>query len=488
MFVRHDLREPGWVWDPTVHKYFGEDCYFILARLPDTGLALLQELEHLREDLLIPSFCFYTVHGYYDILIRLWSTQSAVDTLKARLIDTVARRSSVPPEDPVLFRVKKTFYDNWSIHDPSTDIKSIAPYEERIRHIAQTPESEVDITTIDELRKAKLLHEIDPSQHGIGDQPLIKLYVALQGPRAAAQDEDEIRRLRTVVANWQGVSLVSLYYGRSDGNDITALLKAVIPAVEYAQLYDALSHLHSLLKTAYLPWRTMTLLVANCSPYESDILEPEHAESHTADVARLVRLLSPEAGSRIYACDLREPVLALFNQYKASLLHTRFERSFLGVLEACIFLEPSSLEERLTFYFHVERWITRCLQRLFADQLGQHWPRELEALCKPLNTERKPNAQLHFAPGRSGLADLLKVAEALAKEGKIDLSSVNSALPQRWMTTLLDASTDRNDLAHGTLPKVLHDEGMTRWTSTAIRALEAGSVYNALAELDDADG
>jgi hypothetical protein len=295
MFERHHLTDPGLVWDPMVHKYFGEDCFFVLLHLPDTRDDVISDIESLRVEMALPSFCCYTLHGFYDVLIRVWSTPDAVEDLVARIRDKVRATTRTVFTDPVVFHVRKTFYDGWTVHDENVDQRTVVKYLDDIRYLTPSYDlSEPGVRSaveqrIDALRKARLLHEIDPASHGLDGDQLIKFFVVLQGHRVTADYNEEIAKIRRIIAMWDSVQLVSVYYGSADNSDMRCLVKGVVSVAAYPEIHRAVGSLSDLLRRDGLEWRTMTLLVSDPTPYEADMIDSEHSQSHRSEYLQLGR-------------------------------------------------------------------------------------------------------------------------------------------------------------------------------------------------------
>lgn len=496
MFERHSIAEPGLVWDPTVHKFFGEDCFYLLLHLPETRSDLLRKIAALRTPLDLRSFAFYQIYGYFDVAIRVWTTQAILDDLIGRIVALVKADTAQVMVDPLVFRVKKLYFDGWAIHDEGLDTRSVAKHLTLLRRVGNA--SEIDLLSgkfdedVDVLRRASLVHTIDPAAYGLNGLDLVKFYVALQGSRVTTDYLEEVEKLRSSLKEWQehGVKLVSLYYGSADNSDIRSIVKGVVPVSDYPKIVNKITALADLIAKQGLRWRTTTLLVAESHPSEADKIDPNKATEPGSSVfdQQLSRLISGDSRAVLNASPYRDEIRSLFSRYAAELLETEFERYFLGILEAGIHEDVDLLHERLTFYTRIDGWVTSLAHQKLLPQLVEggamtkkRWEEELPSAIERANAGKKEKELISYVPGRSGMGDLVKLLGTFARAGDIDLSVLRGAVPTNWLSVLGSGMSDRNAFAHGALESMIARRGFGIWTGIAERSFAVGIVYNSLA-------
>ena len=423
------------------------------------------------------------------MLVRFWSTSDLAQRFADEFAGRVKELADEVPDEPILFRVRRTFYDGWSRHDEALDERQIAKFDPTIRSLAKVDavDSRELLDEVEGLRKLRLLHEIDPQEHGLGGKRLLKLYVALQGERVRMSIEEEVRHVRSAVSAWKDVSMTSIYYGSAPETDLRCLVKAVVPVESYPDIVDAIDALNGLLEREYIEWRTTTLLIASKSPPESDVLDPDHTKGDTLLLHQLARMLSDRARSVIYVSEHRHEAQAIFSDFRSALLDTPFERYFLGVLEAGVLGDPLLLEERLLFFFHIDNWINRWLgEELFPTQWGPEWKAALREAIAEANARREAAGRsgrpVRLELWKSGMSEMAEGLGELAAMGAIDISQAGSIFPDDWLGRLDQVKEDRNKLAHGRLAQSLQNDFAAAWPATARRALNVGTIYNALYE------
>ena len=478
LFTAANIRDPRYVWDPTVHKFFGEDLYYFLLRLEKPTEASTAALTTACRRCHIKAYTVYRVYGYYDALVRVWCSREASDELRSRI-------EKFPNSIIVEFLLYRAYFDDWSTHDPEIDDRVIHRYEKDIRLVSGEWAPTVDLKqSLRRLTQARLLHYQNPGKlFELADEPLIKLYVALvKTAGATTSPRIDIDQVSRAVQSADGLKLKSLYFGAGGGFD--CLLKAVIRTKDYHRLDAWIESLYEGLLQRGQNLRPMTLLISSVQDATPDVLDVSGTEIGTAG-RRLMRLVGSEFAAlvRDLPPEQRNDIFAMFERYRVEFVSTPFERYFLGIIEARLAEDEELLIEKLTFLQYLERRLREFLEHdFFPRQLGnREWfPRirgvimsdgrskvadgnevaddQETAYLSPETTSGGSRPRLRFTMGQYIFA-----AREMAKSGALDTQELQRLLGENWVSRMESIINLRNAWAHGRLPELLGGPGWPNW-------------------------
>lgn len=465
---------PRWVWDPTVHKAFGEDCSYFLLRLYELTKTLIPDMETLIAEARLTATGVYKLFGYYDVLLRVWATAHQ----REQLIEALANDRSVEFVDE--FRVRKAYYE-WSEHSHAVDIRYLNKYRREIELVAAIPASDpADVEpALATLREARLVHYIDPrsAMGGSSEEP-VKFYIALAPTQWQVRSDDSLVRL--AVQGMSEVQLASTYCGSGFANFLIKGVVAHYSDVEtcYQQLSEQLA------QRGLNHLRPMTLLIANADATESDRIDTQYDEM-SRELLQLQRLLPPKAGRYLGESDrlTQDEIRNVYTSYYADLLDTPFERFFLGLIEARLLKDSYMLGEKLSFIMHLEALVSHYLSQEWRRKLGAEWHEIVSGIGSELRRSgrRTEVSAVRISVRDFTLSDYIRVNGRLRSTGKLDLDEVDEALGHGWEENLRDLLPLRNDVAHGRV--FASDSGTAMaetWRDIAAMACGVGGIYNAL--------
>jgi hypothetical protein len=503
LFTADNLHDPRYVWDPTVHKFFGEDLYYFILKLEEPTIATTNAIDKLCRAANIKAYSVYRLLGYYDCIVRVWCTREARDELSG------AMRRQYSTAHIVEFLLYKAYFD-WSPHNPEIDDRLIQSYEKDIKTVCGQDQSASELKqALRRLTHAQLLHYQNAGAHYTPrDEPLIKIYCLLvrtAGSVANARiNQEQVLRATQRI---DGLKLKSVYFG--DGNGVECIVKAIIRAIDYPRLDDWIQELYEGLRQHGQDLRPETLLISSTSAKLPDIPDLWGEEVGTAG-RRLNRML----GSNYVLSDLRpeerRTVLALFEHYRADLINTPFERYFLGIIEARLAEDENLLNEKLTFIQTLETLLRAFFERsFFPNELGKndwhsivrdavlgHTGAQFDAAEVLIGDDDElilgdnregGNSTKGARPARLTLTlgQYLFVTRQLQKEKRLRGVDLEEVLGVNWSARLQAIVELRNAWAHGTVGKRLGGAAWPHWNEVAGVAFDAGVLYNELLTVED---
>ncbi|MDX6439229.1 MAG: hypothetical protein QOF45_1812 [Gaiellaceae bacterium] len=471
--------EPRLLWDPTVHKYFGEDLRFFILKLENSSTEPLRLLEGLCERAGVKSYCVYKLYGYYDALLKVWTNTEGASDLEEKL-DPGETAEIVSAID---FHVHRTFYDDWSAHAGVADDRYLTSHEKDIVLLAEGTGSAAEVRgAVDRLRGARLLHYYAPGEiFSPRDFPLIKFYSSVSFGRKGEQISD----IRAAVAEqFKEVRLKSLYVGAALGDNAECLVEGLIAAHDYPHLDEWTDRFYGSLRIE----NRMTLLIANPESPEVDILNTRGTGLGT-NGHRLRRLVGDKYAAMLRSLPPEEQteIVDVFSEFRVEALNSRFERYFLGICEARIAREEELLGEKLSFLQQLERVaMTQLRAGVLQPAFGESWHTVLNEVAIELMAKKKRQRMIELDASTKepllGLGEAIGAVRELVNRKLVDDAVVVAQIGNEWESRLMKAVELRNKWAHGDIGSWLHRGGPWKgWPDVARRACAAGLVYNTLA-------
>jgi len=473
LFIANDIFEPRYVWDPTVHKFYGERLVYFIIRFDRPPDSPLRDLESSLGRAGIRSYCVYKVYGYYDAILRVWAAQEVVDDF------TEAYRGLHPHDEVHDFWVFRSYFDDWSTHEPSVDDRYIGRFEDDIELVVRgTVDKPALQPAIERLREGHLLHYMDPSKFfNPSDGPFIKFYCALGRPAPAALQGD-VELMRDMASQLDGIKLKSLYFG--DGKSWDLLLKGVIRTRDYLQLDGWTDQLYTSLAAHGRYFRPMTLLIADSHSREGDIVDTSGLElgNKGRRLKQLVGRDYQEYFRQLTNGELRV-MLDLFEKYRRVFANTAFERYFIGMFEARLAQEVKLAQEKLSFLPDIEAWFVTLLEHeILPDAFGpKAWFPRMAARAEAAGLARASDEESSLG---LSLGQYRVLLGQLIGEGEVPVDRLDGIMGEGWQPRLAAMVAFRNQTLHGKLRMAL-GEKWAGWAGVMSQACEAGRLYVALA-------
>jgi len=460
------------VWDPTVHKFYGERLVYFILRFDRAPASPLRDLEWILARVGIRAYCIYKVYGYYDVILRVWAAQEVVDEFAE------AYRTSHPHDEVRDFWVFRSYFDDWSTHEPSIDDRYIGRFEPDIELVVRgTQDKSALQPAIERLRQSHLLHYMDPSKvFTTGDGPFIKFYCALGRPTPIDLQGD-VELMRDMASQLEGIKLKSLYFG--DGKSWDLLLKGVIRTRDYVQLDGWTDQLYTSLAAHGRYFRPMTLLIADSHSREGDIIDTSGLElgNRGRRLKQMVGRDYQEYFRSLTNGDLRVMV-DLFEKYRRQFANTAFERYFIGLFEARLAHDVKLAQEKLSYLPDIEAWFVTLLEHeVLPDALGpKSWFPVMAARAEAEGLTRASDEESSLG---LSLGQYRVLLGQLIGTGEVPAERLQSILGEGWQPRLEAMVAFRNQTLHGKLRKAL-GEMCGGWAGGMSQACEAGLLYIAL--------
>ena len=423
-----------YVWDPLVHDYFEENCYFYILRAsdPDWTTVLAERLERRLAGAGVPGVTAYGLYGFYDALIRVWATEGV-----RRRIVRILRSLANVIEDIGEFRVDHANYTFASAHPTEEAITALIPQiDEVLEAEALSTYSANAEKSFEKLQSNSIIHEI-PNVAGV------KFYMLLKrvGDRQVMPAEQEAKRLLSSCRESQ-IEAVSVYTGLGS---FAHLVKGVRPTFD--ELLPALRTVHK--EAQSLGLRSMTFPIANLSEAnEADLLcridwrrrESQISASLADEILQTLGIRDNSVVLEGLTDQQLAAFLTLFSRYKSEFGTTGQWRRMSGVLRASLLGDREQLGDLFSFLTYMEGDLRLFLPRLLADELGHNWHRDLTnetSLPDDIDqwTLRQHMDALRWAKDQSpAINDFLE-----------------THLGKDWTSGLRKVQDLRNDYAHGRL-------------------------------------
>lgn len=471
-FRSEDLTAERYVWDAEAHLAHGERCRYILLRLQAPQLDVIGRLAEVMDKALIVSYCTYFIYGYYDILIRIWSTPQKLERLSRllqRTFDIAAQRDFEVDRIKYLWAEDKGTKETAERNRPTIDNVSM---EEMAGHLTI---SNADLILV---RDAGLLHHL-PAEYSDS----IKLYVTLSRLPDAGPGMNDFDTLSGYLREVSPKALrnVSLYQCNS-GADF--LIKMVLE-----NFRDVLRTVGDVAKFAeQMQLRPMTLLIGNTDAPEIDAIDTRW-EDFPNSVFRLENILSPLSSS--IAKDLanlpkqeRYEIADRFERHEPTRQQfTAFVAQFDGLFLARIEKNAQLFAEKASWVTHLESLHRRYWTDLWIAQLGTQWHPKVKEVAGSIGISSDPK--------KLSLRDTVALAAKLLSSNVVGTAMPMRQLGEDWEQRLRgltepvgfihDSRGLRNDLMHGSFYDDL-DEFWAHSMHVVDALLDAAQVYRRLRE------
>lgn len=466
-FQSRDVADRRLVWDPAVHELYDEHCSYFLLRMREPDPNIVETMTHLLVQAQISSFCVYVVYGYYDVLVRVWSTGQK----RGRFIDLLDRNATaIESVDEFLAGSILFLWSQTVEFDDPRELQAFRPDIEIVsRAILRKIEPPVD--AIDTLMKARLIHTIPERHDGI-----VKFYIALSRVPGGVQTKAEFEQLRQAVDRVRPTMKdLCLYRGRGFAN---YLIKGVASAYR-----DIMACTYAITQaTQVLDLRPMTLLIANNDAPEFDHVDVAWVEFETS-LLRLEKILGGNSAQLIaeLALPVRNSVGRIFVQFD-NLLRTPFEPIFLAVLHARLSQDVALLAEKLSFLLRLEGMVRKFLVEVWASELGRDWYRTVKEAAGQCGVSVTKDPVKEYT-----LHDIVTVTLQMTSHNAIPQERIDTILGQSWGVRLSQVKDLRNQVAHGDI----YDDDVAKhlfvnWEAMAESVCNVGYLYNALLERQSA--
>jgi hypothetical protein len=456
-FVSNHIANERYVWDPKVHYHlYDEQCCYFLLRLRNPDNTLIENIKDLILKEGIVSFCYYSLYGYYDVLVRMW----AATHKRTRFINALERlRDNI--ESISEFQARDINY-SWTRVKP----EQVIHYKKDIEKIAAAANEgkAIDQSILDKLINLGIVHCLKST-----GEKSIKFYIALTKIPGTSSAPFEYRHLtESLQKDHLSLQNVSVYAGIGFAS---YLVKAV--AAEYRNILESTTKMLEFLRPLSL--RPTTLLIANNDAWESDLIDLEW-DKLPKNLAQLDLLLGSAAADAAARLDphVQHELSVVFDQFR-DLLSTPLSPVFKELMLARLENNPIAFVEKLSFIMRLEGLLRKYFVEESAANLGPSW----FETCKKMASECNINPS-DKAPNAYSMHDLVAMLNKLVNSGCLPAEKVHEALGPDWFDQLKNIPKLRNDFAHSRLyedPKIFD-----RWSQIVKDALAAGQVYNRLVE------
>jgi hypothetical protein len=505
LFESPNLTDVRFVWDALVHEWHGEQCSLLLMRYHGIDLGTRRLVEGIAERLGLISTSVYVCYGYYDLMIRCWSTaaerQKLVSQLKARL----------PGVEIEEFSVFWIDYSGWSLcRERATEQKIL----DRWNDIADIVYGRGGAKTEEILQRLEangIIHRYCPNSTEDRSQLYFyKVYVLLR--RQTVEDDDlliekRVNRLADALGSLSFLRMPSVYYG--SGRTIECAIKGLISSEEIGSLYVHVLELKKTLDSVGLFLRPMTMILANAGETDRDHLRLEMPGPDSRPVRQLKGHFSDLAEKwDDIDVSVRDAVVGVFDSYWSSVADTPFARHFLDLLRGGLEADNYKINASLNFLIVLEReFRTAVVSDLLPTNLGRkEWRKRVIGFLEDemvrlltmeeLGEDKSGGAgkeRLHAArilesvrshPAGLGMGETIHLVRRLVDCELISAMSVDHWGGEEWLENYLSASQLRNDFAHGKLVPnkawPLSRRESEEWAELANRVVEAGRLMGRL--------
>ena len=502
-FIGNATTDVRLLWDPIVHERFGERCYFVMLALTDPGRTSLSSIESVAAMNGIRCCSAYLVYGSYDMLVRLWATQTAY----ARFADTV-REDGVRVLDD--FMALQVDYRGWADQDLSLSIVDAAGQQEFINKVCSGTTSPSDAReALSVLMEKRLVHKIAPT-NGSGHGPSsIKIYIGLKrvGQESLATDlrDPEVlsnfhNRVSSVVHAVDDLSSVSVYYGVGQ---FDCIVKAVVLPQLFGRLTQCIFDIQDALRQVGLPVRPVTMIVGGETTLERDVINPDYADRGPSGNL-MASLVSPR--HTLLVSTVRDPwgsaVYRVFDDWYGQMVgNEAFQQDFIAIVESGLSSSLDGLWKACTFAARLETRVKRLVSLVVVPSiLGDKWHglilRSLraEADKMKLELEAKSNdpsqdrnyrfctrmiSELSEDMTKLSLGDWIGVLSRLMDAGVMTEPAVAEHLGEGWGVWADELRLLRNAVTHpedfDDDPAASDETESLRWTKLADHALRVAA-------------
>ena len=259
------------LWNPLVHDHFDENLYFYLISFRTFKIEDIELLERRIEGFGLTGFCLYTLHGQFDVLIRVWLNPMA----QRRLEDSLEEmRVGSEIHQPLVFHVDRQ--SHWAFpggYEAETAVRQSIDRWSSEDYVAV--QAGVGTRLEGDMRKEGLL-----SRQQVRSENKVKFYIAVSapGPTYAPLMEGILTEIVNTMQALTGsgvaqrrtkqvVTQSSMYQGRGFA---WLIVKAVAPNIYTVS--DLAIRVRAIATRFDLG--TITLVLANRNPRENESINP----------------------------------------------------------------------------------------------------------------------------------------------------------------------------------------------------------------------
>jgi hypothetical protein len=467
-FRTTNINKSRYLWDPSVHELYGEECRYLLIRFNDPEVStIVPQLEQLMEKALIQSYNLYLVYGYYDVFIRVWTTPQKWLRLK-KLLTPLSTRIGNQQE----YSIDRMDYV-WASRQ-SNRLPRLDTYRHQIEQVSLKERSndlEINDADLADLLKAGIIYPLEEEPDGS-----IKFYVLLSRfdfRFPSATEYDDLRR--TLIEGTLPYVRKQSIYGVTGGSDY--FLKFVV--TDYEQILPVISVL--MITARKYGLRTMTLLISNVAAPESDVIDPEWEEfpGSLFQLEDLLRSTASTIGVSLARLDpqTRMDVARTFDRYRSLMDERFFQPMFEGFFLARAEHDIQLLSEKLNWITHLEALFRTFVQERAIAEHGDEWFKIVRAVGMEIGLDNDKR------PEQYTLREAIAVLSKLVGDEKLSSVEVEQRLGSGWERRIRGLTEPfaedlqiRNHLAHGGF----YDRATQywdNWTALAERVFDAAAIY-----------
>lgn len=441
------------VWDPEVHDFYGERCYYYLiaASRVETAGTMSGDLARLLTSLAIHSGTVHALFGPSDMLVRFWASAPA----RQRFIRGL-RQSSLEIESIREFTAESVQYGASRLASPAE--KQVAAsrtlIEESVRAERRDPGSAIEPQRAAELLRLGLVHVVPPT---IG----VKFFVFFKS-RVGIESQPSSYVLREIARTAADTSLdgLSLYSGIGFADYI---LKAVVP--EFGGLLPVVNELRRAGKGLHL--NAWTLPVADfgtakvgetVDAIDGDLSTELEALIGVAADDEARRTLRREIGSM--SRDQQEGLTRLIRKLRPQAQGPDLER-FDETVAACVRQSRKDLNRAASFLTSIEDDLRFFVPRFLAEKIGTGWLEDLRSVglqkdapgSARLGTDEEEESgwiRPGTGPAQWSLYGLFSALNVAYRQFDGDLSAeLDDLFGSDWRKEIRNIVSLRDDFAHG---------------------------------------
>ena len=489
------------MWDGRVHERYGEACFYYIIRAldPTNTMTVSSTISQLLIEQDISSGSVYSLFGFYDVLLRVWFTE----TVRRRFLYALTTRSPQFVVDDIRdFRADQITYSFAERPSPSVDeIRNLDPQIRRVNAAelndtwGEDPEDE---KAFDDLVENGCVHRV-PATAGV------KFYLVCDRtmPRVNPPEYEQQRILNSVLNS--GLECISLYSGKGTLADY--LIKGVVS--DFSQLYDRITPVRREARDLHL--RSMTLPIAHIvddretdnvdelrvpAKLEIDELVEELGHDYSLVIRAALRKAVdslPEAQSRAIS-ELHKDIAPEFRG-------TPFYSKYLATLRGSLRNDVDELDGAVSFFNAIERDLRYLIPRILAEQLGgadaswhkvleDAWNKSAEAADELTAVaanedfgadEDQPLRSIYKRLTMRGLLDFLRLASTKYPQ-LTDFFS--RSFYDGWEEDIRPLWETRNRVNHGRfLDRTQFTDFDDSWGEDLRKLYRGGRLYNALQRL-----
>jgi len=501
--MRRFQTAPGndrYLWDPRVHERFEEACYYYIIRAldPNDRLSVSRAVAQIVRAQDIGSGSVYSLFGFYDVLLRMWATE----TVRRRFLRALHSSDLIEVDDIRDFRAEHIVYSFAERTAPP--VEEIRVLDPQILLVEQAelndswdnnPEAE---RAFAELMELGCIHLVPPVEQGL------KFYLVLERtkPRVLPLEHEQAQisaQLQTA-----GFQCTSIYSGK--GTFADHLVKGV--GKDFSDLYSQITPIRQAGRRLFL--RSMTLPLANVvDGIETDQIDQLRVRSDPTieDLLDDLGREFDETGRkqlRIAAGALtisqRNALSEIYEEFNPAFLNTPFRPKFLATISGSLLRDIDRLDATVSFFNAIERDLRRLLPKILRDERGDtdiNWYNVLRSLIETEGLIDQPSDDDEAGVDDEGpgepraasfkgfesltLRELLDVARLASKQWPEVGDVFTSWFYAGWEGDIRLLWSLRNDVNHGRfLDRSDFSEFDGSWGKDLQRLYLAGKIFNGL--------